>query len=455
MQDVVRVALYPRVSTEEQVLNGYSLDAQEEELIKYANDRGYKIVGIYRDEGFSARKPVLKRKVMQELLHDVEAGKIDLIIFTKLDRWFRSIRDYYAVQTILDKHKVAWKTTLEDYQTETADGRLKVNIMLSVAENEADRTSERIRFVFNSRIQNGEYVYGGVATPFGYTVEIIDGVRKLVKDPETVDAMAAFWDKMIKYRNTRRAGRETNLEFGLSRAHKSWMATVRNEVYAGTLRGVQDFCESYISREDWQSLQNPKRMIKSAQGGRFYLFVGLLRCPVCGNTLKATYKTYPNDRAKEYYGYRCNAKSLGYCTYGRQLSERKVEKYLLANVRGELDNYIWEIRESAKKKRRPKIDVPKLQEQLRRLNNVYMSGNMEDSEYNEQAATIKAAIAKATQDEGKKDNLAELEGLRDYLYGDFLEVYKGMTREEKQRFWNSIIEEIRLDDNKISRIIFK
>lgn len=185
------------------------------------------------------------------------------------------------------------------------------------------------------------------------------------------------------------------------------------------------------------------------------MFVGLLRCPVCGNTLKATYKTYPNDRTKEYYGYRCNAKSLGYCTYGRQLSERKVEKYLLANVRGELDNYIWEIRESAKKKRRPKIDISKLQEQLRRLNNVYMSGNIEDGEYNEQAAVIKAMIAKANNDEEKKDNLAELEGLREYLYGDFLEVYKGMTREEKQRFWNSIIEEIRLDDNKISRIIFK
>ena len=89
------------------------------------------------------------------------------------------------------------------------------------------------------------------------------------------------------------------------------------------------------------------------------------------------------------------------------------------------------------------------------MNNVYMSGNIEDGEYNEQAAVIKAMIAKANNDEEKKDNLAELEGLREYLYGDFLEVYKGMTREEKQRFWNSIIEEIRLDDNKISRIIFK
>lgn len=72
---ILRAALYPRVSTEEQVLHGYSLDTQETELVKYAQEKGYKIVGIYRDEGFSARKPVLKRKVMQELLADVEAGK--------------------------------------------------------------------------------------------------------------------------------------------------------------------------------------------------------------------------------------------------------------------------------------------------------------------------------------------------------------------------------------------
>ena len=82
---------------------------------------------------------------------------IDLIIFTKLDRSFRSVRDNHAVQAILDKNNVVWRAILEDYQTETADGRLKVNIMLSVAENEADRTSERIKFVFANRVKNGEY----------------------------------------------------------------------------------------------------------------------------------------------------------------------------------------------------------------------------------------------------------------------------------------------------------
>ena len=130
---IVRVALYIRVSTEEQAVHGFSLAAQEEALISFAEENGYKIVGIYKDEGISGRKPVLKRPAMLQLLSDVEAGKVDLIAFTKIDRWFRSVGDFHTVQKILDKHGVMWKTILEDYGTNSADARFKTNIMLSVA----------------------------------------------------------------------------------------------------------------------------------------------------------------------------------------------------------------------------------------------------------------------------------------------------------------------------------
>lgn len=110
--DILRVALYIRVSTEEQAVHGYSLAAQEESLVRYAQDNGYKVVGIYRDEGNSARKPVLKRKVMLQLLDDVKAGKIDRILFTKLDRWFRNVREYHNVQEVLEENHVTWQATL-------------------------------------------------------------------------------------------------------------------------------------------------------------------------------------------------------------------------------------------------------------------------------------------------------------------------------------------------------
>ena len=91
---MTRVALYVRVSTMEQKINGLSLDAQREALTKYAKEKGYSIVDIYADEGITARKQLKNRKDLQRLLSDVKKDKIDLILVTKLDRWFRNIKDY-------------------------------------------------------------------------------------------------------------------------------------------------------------------------------------------------------------------------------------------------------------------------------------------------------------------------------------------------------------------------
>ena len=142
-----RVFLYVRVSTEEQALHGLSIEAQTAALQVWAQTNGHKVVGVYTDAGVSARKPASKRPELQRLLGDVRAGKGELIVFTKLDRWFRNIAEYYKVQEVLEKHHVDWRTIHEDYDTSTASGRLKINIMLSVAQDEADRASERIKAI--------------------------------------------------------------------------------------------------------------------------------------------------------------------------------------------------------------------------------------------------------------------------------------------------------------------
>ena len=103
------------------------------------------IVDIYADEGITARKALNKRLEFQRLISDVKQGKIDLILVTKLDRWFRNIKDYHNTQEILEKHNCNWRTIYESYDTSTSSGRLHINIMLSVNQDECDRTSERIK----------------------------------------------------------------------------------------------------------------------------------------------------------------------------------------------------------------------------------------------------------------------------------------------------------------------
>lgn len=447
--DVLRVALYPRVSTEEQFLKGYSLQTQEEVLTQFANNHGYKIVGIYRDEGHSARKPAMKRKVMQELLADVQAGKIDRILFIKLDRWFRNVREYHRIQEILEAHNVTWQATMEDYDTETASGRMNVNIMLSVAENESDRTSERIKFVFDGKRRRKEWCFTGGTDqwPYGYMPQVIDGVKRCVKNPETEPIVQDFWDYVVNYNSVRKAGMYCCEKYGITRSYRSWMVTARNELYTGTFHDIEDYCPAYISRSDWERIILGHQIIKKTQSpDRVYLFTGLIRCPCCGNTMKGTFKTYPSDRSKEYNGYRCNNAKLRTCSFRHHLSERKIEQYLLSNIKSELESYVIHVdAEETQKRHQLKIqDVLTLNEQLRRLNVIFISGNISDEEYASESNRLKAEIEKARKCDLESCPV-NLDGIKAFLQSDFLSTYDSLPKEEQRRLWRSLIEEIYID----------
>ena len=448
---VLRVALMPRVSTEEQVLRGYSLDAQEEALVEYANNNNMKIVGIYRDEGHSARKPVLKRPVMLQLLADVEAGLIDRILFIKLDRWFRNVSEYHTIQAILDKHNVTWQAILEDYNTATADGRLKVNIMLSVAENEADRTSERIKFVFNAKLARKEVYF---PLPLGYTTEMIDGVRRAVKDPETQEMVEFFFRRALE-KSIRQAAFDVNEKYGVYHTYTFWWQITRKEIYKGTYKGIDDFAPAYISEEEFDELTNAGKAIKKTQNNRVYIYSGLIKCPCCGRRLAG--KSNKGSNQKEYMFYRCKLAISGACDF-KQVSEKKIEQYLLENVRSEMEKYVLaaETEKIQEKKDKPqKSDIEKLQERLRRLNIAFFDGNMTDEEYAAQAKAIKAQIAKAQAEEVKIEKPVDTEAVKAFLATDFEGSYEILTKEERQQFWRTIIDEIVFDGREPARIVFK
>lgn len=450
-ENILRVALQPRVSTDEQVRKGDSLDAQEEALIKYANENNMKIVGIYRDEGNSARKPVLKRPTMLRLLEDVKAGKIDRILFTKLDRWFRNVEQYYSVQPILDKHNVAWQAILENYETATADGRLKVNIMLSVAENESDRLSERVKFVFDAKLANKEVFFN---LPMGYTAQEIDGVRRAVKDPETQHIVEDFFKRAMAT-SIRQAAEEMNRKYDRVHPYKYWWHITKREIYTGTYKGVEDFAPAYITKEEFEELNNKNKTIKKTQKNRVYVFTGMLKCPKCGRRLGGKYTTSQNG--DEYMYYRCVSKMAGLCDF-KTVTEINIEKYLLENVRKEMEQFVLsaEAEPNEEKKGKPqKSEVEKLKEKLRRTNVAYFAGNMSDEEYSEQTQSLKEQIAKAQANEVKAEKPVDTEAVKAFLATDFESIYETLTKEERRTLWRSVIDEIILDDTKPVGIKFK
>lgn len=445
---VLRAGLYERVSTEEQALRGFSIDAQKDNLEEYCKKNNIKIVRHYTDEGISGAKPPLKRPALQQLLEDVQDGKIDIILFTKLDRWFRSVQEYFKVQEILDKHKVEWKTIHEDYDTTTANGRMAITIFLAIAQNEREKTSERISVVFEHKRKNKEACIGGPKVTMGYMKREIDGVKRLVKNPEEEQRTNEFWELVLKYNNINKAGKYMNDTYGYSYTRNTWSKLVRREVYCGSYKGVENFCEPYITREQWESIvKHPERNIKKTQNNRVYLFTGLMKCPICGANLSSTYK--PGRReGLEYYGYRCIKNKSNACDYQHVLSERKIESFLLNNMDRLLQQEIEEIEKRKRQpKPKPKTNIAALKEKVRRLNVTYMAGGKSDKEYLAEMAELNAAIAKAQDDTPPPQQ--DEEKYRQLLASDIKGRYENMDREDKQRFWRTLLTEIIIEGNKI------
>ena len=89
----MKVALYCRVSTEEQARTGESILDQRQALERWARENGHEVADVYPDDGYSAHRSYKSRPQLQRLLSDVRAGKVELIAFTKFDRWTRRAAD--------------------------------------------------------------------------------------------------------------------------------------------------------------------------------------------------------------------------------------------------------------------------------------------------------------------------------------------------------------------------
>ena len=356
---MIRAAIYIRVSTEEQARHGLSMDEQEAHLRDYAKEHGMKVVDCYLDAGKSARKRYTKRPEFMRLLADIESDKIDMVLFIKLDRWFRNISDYYEVQRVLDAHNVTWRATQEDYETVTASGRFKVNIMLSVAQDEADRTSERIKFVFEGKKERNEPITGNV--PKGYK---LDG-KSVAIDPVTGPMVRAAFDMYLENGSISKVIRAYP-ELGLSYTSARYMFS--NPAYMGDFAGIT--IPAIISPAEYQKADSLRGcIVRKTTQNRVYLFSGLLICPECGNRLGG----YAALRVhKETHYYRCNSRQkMTGCSNNKNYNEEKIEEYMLDRIEAKVQTSIISRNEQRAVSHKSQRDA--IQRKLSKLSELYIS----------------------------------------------------------------------------------
>lgn len=458
---ILRAALWSRVSTDEQKKFGFSIAAQKERLEQYCKDNKIKIVDHYCDEGVSGGIAYTKRPEMMRLLSDVEAGKIDIILMSRLDRWFRNLFEYHKVQEILERNRVEWKALEGDYDTTTSNGRMAINIFLSVAQNERENAAERIQAVFEYKRKNKEVTFPSTSTPFGYKVVLDEaGKRKLIKDSEVEEAVNLFFHLCKKYSNINRAAKEVGLEYGINRLYNHWNRMINSDIYAGIYHGVHGFCEPYILHEDLLRLRDRDSRIRTHNTDRVYLFAGLFRCPQCNRKMSGTHTRQLRKGGiyKDYKRYRCGYNLTSHlCGCTDTISEIKAEKWLLNNLASLLENEVAQVEiEMQKPRKKQKTNIDALKEKLRRLDVMYMNNRKTDEEYTKELKEINDAIAKAEKEskESNDPHDRDLTNIKSVLETDFKSIYKELCDKEKQYFWRSIIKEMRISKNTIDTVTF-
>lgn len=360
---------------------------------------------------------------------------MDLIVFTKLDRWFRNIAEYYKVQEILERHHVDWKTIQEDYDTSTASGRLKVNIMLSVAQDEADRTSERIKAVFEMKRQKLEPLTGNC--PTGYRLE----GKKMIQDPETRDAVAAFFQKYLASGSVSEAQNCVMERFGVRLSYKVAHRMLSSPTYAGEFYGVDGMVPPYISKDEFQKIQSMRRRpVRKVTENRIYLFSGLILCGECGARMGARRNTrcrYPFYNCPAHYTKRSG------CENRVNLNEHTIEQYLLDSVEEKLEAYRMEMARLATEQRGSnyKAEISVVRSKLAKLKELFLNDFISMEEFRKDHAALSSKLEELLQKDRPPDT-QQFQKLEEVWQSSWKEDYNVIFPEEKREFWRILIKEI-------------
>ncbi len=408
-----KCGLYMRVSTEDQAREGFSLPEQKERLEAFCKFKGYEIVDYYEDAGISA-KTGNHRPEFERLKDDIKSKRINTIVALKLDRITRSIYDWENLMTFLDENNAYLDCVNDEINTTSANGKMISRLLMSVSQNEIERTSERTKVGMAGAIKNGHIPH---KAPLGYKHED----RKLVIDYSTKDIVVRIFDLYYNGLSYKKISNLFNEEKVLGRDNwrDSTIVTIlENEIYKGDfVHGkrtnhptyYEDVVEPIVSKEMWEDCQvQKKKNSKSYQRTLTYLYLQKLKCPKCGRILGGKATTKKNGKSYFYY----------YCTDCKiEFKEKLINDYFNEFI-AELTQYDEVVNQFFLPMIKQKFDEPKEQlekeinnqkNKLERIKKAYINGVFELKEYNEEKKIVEKAI---TELETKLDTTDCVEELR-------------------------------------------
>lgn len=216
-----KVAIYVRVSTQEQAKEGLSVDAQIDKCKSFCNARDWRVFQVYRDAGFSAGS--LNRPALELMLRDAQENKFNIILVYKIDRFSRKLKDLIMILEDLKSKKINFTSVTEQIDTTSAMGEAFFQIIGVFAQLERGMVKERVELAFERKIKIGEVLF---RAPFGYVYQN----KKLVPDPKNatkIREIFEMWARDIDYK-------EISKKFNIPSS--TLYHLVKNPIYIGKIK---------------------------------------------------------------------------------------------------------------------------------------------------------------------------------------------------------------------------
>jgi len=436
----MKAAIYIRVSTPGQAVNGESLEMQKERLLEYVKAHEWEVFKIYEDGGFSGKDT--NRPAFQQMLKDAELKKYNVLVVYKIDRLSRSILDFHTTMKFLEKQEISFVSVTQQFDTTNSMGRLMLAILVDFANFEREINVDRSIDSYLKRLQDG--INSGMI-PYGYRREN----KEVVIVSEEARKVKEIFNLASQNLSMNNIARKT----GFTNYHIRSILT--NPFYCGYIVRKRDRYEhrikenewkwykgkhkSIISKGTWKEIaelrrKNIKVVIKKTTG----IFSRLIYCPYCKHNL-CFHSKYTKDNIIFYY--QCDKVKMDGKSCSQYLREEPLEKILLNYI-----NSIFELKAPIPKR---EIEIEdkisnidrKIDKIIKLIEEDYLSlekGRKQLDKLKEDKAVLLAS--RIIEDDYSKI----VKKLK-----QFKEVYSLATREERSQLWHILIEKIEAYKDKI------
>jgi len=472
----MRAFIYCRVSTREQSSEDhYSLDNQEQRGRDYLKMKRWQLFKVRKDVA-SGKSP--DREGFQELLTDIRARRVDVVLVYRLDRLSRNVKDIYEFLDLIRTSGVAFVSVTEGFDTTTAMGRAMLGVAAVFAQLTREMIAENTRDGLMRRAEAG-YFNGNPTSFFGYAYDREQGL--LVPHPENAPIVRQIFDWFTEQKwGQIRIARVLNLQGISSKTGAEWHPStiadmLRNPVYCGRVRvngtvakGRHEAIIPPVQFDQAQGLIQSRAPLPPRTHQSKHLLSGFARCGVCGTNLKADYiAARPKGSKKRYdyrlYGHSANARvgeksCRGFSKSAERLEAVVVEQIRQASSAGWIEQVVLEdVRERQNGKRPPMLkerdqllaEVAELGDKFSQWADRLDSGGIDEEQFDQQNRRLLARKqeiqkrlstleAELGEEESLEVTLAEVRS----VLADFPTLWEALTLEERRETLRLLIEQL-------------